>query len=32
MKRLKDLFLGTSIIWMPFASCYLTGLIENILF
>ena len=31
MKKLKELILGTSIIWMPFAACYLCGIIEKIL-
>lgn len=31
MKKLKELILGTSIIWMPFVACYLCGILENIL-
>ena len=32
MKKLKEIVLGTSIIWIPFLGCYIAGLIENILF
>ena len=31
MKKLKELILGTSIIWMQFVACYLCGIIEKIL-
>ena len=31
MKKLKEIILGTSIIWMPIVACYLCGIIEKIL-